>query len=174
MFDTMTLTKVVAAMCGTLLVFLFGNWGAQSLYHVGLSGHGDEVQASYVIETGADDSGAAEEEVVLDFPALLAAADIAAGEKEFGKKCTACHKVDGTNATGPHLDGVAERDIGSVDGFAYSGILTEIEGGWTAEALNAFIEKPKAFAPGTKMTYSGMKKIEDRIDIIAYLQSIGG
>jgi cytochrome c len=127
-----------------------------------------------VIETGADDSGAAEEEVVLDFPTLLAAADIAAGEKEFGKKCTACHKVDGTNATGPHMDGVSELDIGSVDGFAYSGILTEIEGGWTVEALNAFIEKPKAFAPGTKMTYSGMKKIEDRIDIIAYLQSIGG
>jgi cytochrome c len=174
MFDTMTLTKGVAAICGTLLVFLFGNWAAQSLYHVGLEGHGDEVQASYVIDTGVDESASGEEAEVVDFGALLAAADIAAGEKAFGKKCAACHKVDGSNATGPHLDGVFNRDIGAVDGFGYSGILTELEGGWSPDALNAFLTKPKSFAPGTKMTFAGLKKIGERADITAYLQSLGG
>ena len=172
MFDTMTLNKGVAAICGTSLVFFLGAFGAEKIYHVGLSGHGDEKHASYVIDTGVDESAGAEE--VIDFGPLLAAADIAEGEKAFGKKCAACHKVDGSNATGPYLNGSFDRDIGSIDGFGYSGILTELEGGWTADALNAFLEKPKAFAPGTKMTFSGLKKIEERADIVAYLQSIGG
>ncbi|MEN8834054.1 MAG: cytochrome c family protein [Pacificibacter sp.] len=171
MFDTMTLTKGVAAFCGALLFFLFGSWAAEAIYHTG-GGHGDHKQA-YVIEV--EETGAATEEVVeIDFGPILAAADPASGESIFGKKCASCHTVNGSDKTGPHLDGSFDRDIGSVAGFGYSGILTEIEGNWTADALNHFLEKPKDFAPGTKMTFAGFKKIDDRADVIAYLQSLGG
>ena len=171
MFDTMTLTKGVAAICGTFLFFLFGSWAAESIYHTG-GGHGGE--QAYVIEV--EDTGAGADEVVevVDFAPILAAADPASGESIFGKKCASCHKIDGSNATGPHLDGSFDRDIGAVDGYGYSSILAELEGNWTADALNAFLEKPKGFAPGTKMTFAGFKKIGDRADVIAYLQSIGG
>jgi cytochrome c len=171
MFDTMTLTKGVAAICGTFLFFLFGSWAAESIYHTG-GGHGGE--QAYVIEVDDTGAGADEEVAVVDFGPILAAADPASGEQIFGKKCTACHAVDGNDKTGPHLNGSFDRDIGSIAGFGYSGILTELEGTWTADALNHFLEKPKGFAPGTKMTFAGFKKVEDRADVIAYLQSIGG
>ena len=170
MFDTMTLTKIVGAFCGALLVFLLGNWAAESLYRVGGGeGHGEEEQA-YVIETGeAEEDTAAEEGP--DFATLLAEADPAKGEKVFGK-CKACHKVDGTNATGPHLDGVVGRAIDSVDGFNYSGALQQVGEVWTPEALDLFLTSPKQSAPGTRMSFSGLSKPADRANLIAYLQSL--
>lgn len=172
MLDTMTLTKVVGGFCGAFLVYLLGGWVGESLYHTG-GGHGAHAEQAYVIDTGADEGGEAEEEVV-DFGALLAEADAGKGEKVFGK-CKACHKVDGTDGTGPHLNGVVDRGIGSVAGFAYSDVLAGKAGeAWTPDNLNAFLESPKGWAPGTKMGFAGLKKIGDRADVVAYLQSVGG
>ena len=173
MFDTMTSTKVIGALCGTFLIFLLVNWAAETLYHVGPEGHGDDARNAYVIET---DEGEGEEvaEEVVDFAAVLASADVDKGAKVFGK-CKACHKLeDGANSTGPHLFGVVGRDVASVAGFGYSGVLGDIAGDWTPEILNAFLESPKGFAAGTKMTFSGLKKIGDRANLIAYLGTIGG
>lgn len=170
MFDTMTLTKIVGALCGSLLVYLLGVWAAESIYHVG-GGHGGEHAQAYVIETDEGDSADAAEEAP-DFGALLASADTGKGEKLFGK-CKACHKVDGNNATGPHLDGVVGRTIDSVDGFGYSGALEQVGEVWTPDNLNLFLEYPKGAAPGTKMTFSGLKKIEDRANLIAWLDTLG-
>lgn len=174
MFDTMTITKPLGALCGALLIYLLGAWAAEALYHTG-GGHGDHAQQAYVISTGDDDGHAAEEEEAgPTFEELLASADPEKGAKAFGK-CKACHKIeDGKNATGPHLFGVVDRVVGSVDGFGYSGKLVAVADVWSAENLDAFIENPKGFAPGTKMTFSGMKKPKDRANLIAYLQSIGG
>ncbi|WP_407494496.1 c-type cytochrome [Pseudooceanicola sp. MF1-13] len=173
MFDTMTLTKAGGAICGTLLVFLLGNWAAELLYTTETGGHGDEeIAQAYVIETGEEDTGAAEEEGP-DFATLLASADVEAGSKVFGK-CKACHKIDGSNATGPHLDGVVGRAVGTVDGFSYSGSMSAVWETWTPEALNAFLESPRNAAPGTKMSFAGLRKVEDRADLVAYLQSISG
>ncbi|WP_136636473.1 c-type cytochrome [Pseudooceanicola onchidii] len=172
MFDTMTITKVGGAFCGALLVFLLGNWAAELLYSTESGGHGDEYTQAYVIETGEEEGGAAEEEGP-DFATLLASADVASGSKVFGK-CKACHKIDGTNATGPHLDGVVGRAVDAVDGYAYSGALEAVFDTWTPEHLNTFLENPKGAAPGTKMSFAGLRKAEDRADLIAYLQSIGG
>ncbi|MEC9102419.1 MAG: cytochrome c family protein [Pseudomonadota bacterium] len=173
MFDTMTLTKAGGALCGTLLVFLLGNWAAEILYATEAGGHGgEEYQQAYVIETGEEDAGAAEEEGP-DFATLLASADAAAGAKVFSK-CKACHKIDGSNATGPHLDGVVNRAVGTVDGFSYSGAMAAVFDTWTPEHLNAFLESPKGAAPGTKMSFSGLKKAEDRANLVAYLESLGG
>lgn len=173
MFDTMTLTKLVGGFCGALLLFLLGNWAAEGLYHTG-GGHGDDEHhmAGYVIATGEGEADAEPEEEV-SFTELLAAADPAKGEKVFAK-CKACHKVDGSNATGPHLDGVVNRAVGTVADFRYSGKLVAVADVWTPEHLNDFLANPKGFAPGTAMSFAGLKKIEDRANVIAYLESIGG
>ncbi len=84
------------------------------------------------------------------------------------RKCKACHKVDGTNGTGPHLNGVVDRPKGSVEGFGYSeAMLARAGESWTPENLNGFIENPKGYVPGTKMGFAGLPKAEDRANLIA-------
>ena len=167
MFDTMTLTKIAGGVCGALLVLLLGKWAATELYHVG--GHGDHA-AAYVIEVEEATTEVVEEGPPIE--ELIAAADVAKGEKVFGK-CKACHKLeDGANGTGPHLFDVVNRDIGGVDGFGYSSVLAEMGGTWGYDELDGFLENPKGYARGTKMGFSGLKKDTDRANIIAYLETI--
>ena len=169
--DTMTFTKVVGGFCGALLIFLLGNWAAEILFHVGPAGHGEDHAAGYeiVVEEADDDAAPAE---VLDFAAVYAAADAAKGEKVYGK-CRACHKLDdGANGTGPHLFGVVDRAVGSAAGYGYSGALVAVADVWSPENLNGFLENPKSYAPGTKMGFSGLPKVEDRANLIAYLATI--
>ncbi|MCL3882071.1 cytochrome c family protein [Marivita sp. GX14005] len=167
MFDTMTLTKTVGALCGALLVFLLGNWAAETLYHVG-GAHGEEV-AVYVIDTGEGEEEVAEEEGAADFETLFAAADASKGEKVFGK-CRACHKLEaGANAAGPYLYGVVGRPVDTAEGFNYSGALEEVVDVWTPEHLYGFLEDPRGYAPGTSMGFAGLNKSEDRVNLIAYL-----
>ncbi len=175
MFDTMTMTKVVGGVCGSLLVFLLGKWVAETLYHTG-GGHGDHAQAAYVIDTGGDDDHGEEEVVEIDVAAVLAAGDAASGAKLFKKKCASCHKVDdGANGTGPYLYGVVDRPVGSADGFGnYSGALSEVADVWSQEHLFGFLENPKKYAPGNGMAFKGFPKPEDRADVISYLNSLGG
>jgi len=170
--DTMKLTKIVGGVCGALLVFLLINWGATSMYHMGGSGHGEgeEHASGYVIEV---ESGETEE--VTEGPSfedLLASADVAKGKKVFSK-CKACHKAeDGVNSTGPYLFGVVGREIGKVADFSYSSGMSSKGGNWDPATLNTFITKPKDFVPGTKMSFSGLKKETDRANLIAYLMTI--
>ncbi|PTX54870.1 cytochrome c [Litoreibacter ponti] len=172
MFDTMTLTKALGAVCGSLLVFLLGSWAAETIYHGG-GGHGEEKQQAYVIEVeGGDEVEEVEEEV--DFAAVFETADAGKGERVFNK-CRACHKLeDGANGTGPHLYGVVGREIAAVDGFGYSDTLSGKDQAWTPENLNGFLEAPREWAPGTTMGFAGLNKVEDRANLIAYLDSIGG
>lgn len=163
--DTMTSTKVVAAFCGAFLVFLLGKWVAEIIYHV--EGHGEQ---AYVIDTGATESAASAEPV--DFAPILAAADVAKGANVF-KKCGACHKTEaGANGTGPSLHNVVGRDVASEPGFAYSAAMQAVEGTWTPEHLQEFLTNPKGVVPGTTMGFAGLKKIEERADVIAYIQSV--
>jgi cytochrome c len=105
--------------------------------------------------------------------ALLAQADLAAGEKG-AKKCVACHSFEqgGAAKIGPPLWDVVDRAIGSIDGFAYSDALSGHGGAWDYAALDGFLAKPKDWAPGTKMAFVGVKKPEDRAAIILYLRSL--
>jgi len=99
------------------------------------------------------------------------AGDAVAGAKVF-RKCKACHDVEGKNKVGPHLDGVIGRPVASVEGFKYSPAIVEYAAGqpdWTVEALTAFLRKPKDVIAKTKMSFAGLKKDEDLINILAYL-----
>lgn len=176
MFNTMTVTKAAGALIGALLFLLLANWAASGLYHVG-GGHGGEgeehAQAySIPVEESTEGGDAAEEEQI-DFAALMANADVAKGEKDFGK-CKACHKLDGSDGTGPHLNGIVGRAVASVGGFGYSDAMVAHAAEapeWTHEALQEFLANPKGVVKGTKMSFAGLKKPEDRADLIAYLES---
>lgn len=103
---------------------------------------------------------------------LLAAADVAEGEKIF-RKCKACHTVekDGKSRSGPNLYDIVGGPVAAREGFKYSGALSEYGGEWSPERLDAFLEKPKDEVKGTRMSFPGLKKPEDRAALIAYLAS---
>ena len=178
MFNTMTITKASGALIGALLALLLLFWAGSWLYHVGPSGghgEGEEVAQAYTIPVEESAGGGeAEAEEQIDFGALMAAADAAKGEKVFGK-CKACHKLDGTDGTGPHLNGVVGRAVASIGGFGYSDPMVAHAAeapNWTPEALQEFLTSPKGVVPGTKMSFAGLPKPEDRANLIAYLQSV--
>jgi cytochrome c len=175
MFDTMKLTKVVGAICGSFLVFLLAGWAGSSLYtvgHGGGHGEGEEIAQAYSIDTGSEEAPAEEEAAPVDFATLLASADPAEGETVF-RKCSACHKLDGADGVGPHLNGVVNRAKGSVAGFAYSEALAAMSAdSWTPENIAAFIENPKGYMPGTKMAFAGLPDAEDRANLVAYLSTV--
>ena len=103
----------------------------------------------------------------------LAGAAVQAGAKS-ARICKACHNFEegGAAKIGPPLWGVVGRDIASVEDFKYSEALTEKEGDWSYENLDAFLTQPKEWAPGTKMAFAGIKKPEDRANVILYLRSL--
>ena len=99
--------------------------------------------------------------------------DAEAGEKVF-RKCAACHAVgeDAKNKVGPHLNVVVGRMAGAVEDFDYSDALQEKAGEglvWMPEELDAFLAKPRDYLPGTKMSFAGIRKEDQRADVIAYL-----
>jgi len=125
-------------------------------------------------KVGAIDTGGDAAEVIdLPFPQAdwVAAMDAAKGAKVF-KKCQSCHNVDvgGANGTGPALYGVVGNDKAAHDGYAFSAALAGTGGQWTYESLDAFLQKPSKYAPGTKMNFVGLKKPEDRAAVIEYLR----
>jgi len=107
--------------------------------------------------------------------ALLAKADPAKGAEVF-KKCTSCHTIDagGANGIGPNLQGVVGDKIAEGrGGFAFSDALKSHGGTWDWKNLSDWLHNPKKFAPGTKMTFAGLGKAEDRANLIAYLNTQG-
>jgi len=169
--STMGLTKIVGSACAALLVLLMLQWGASTIYHVGSDGHGEEHASAYPIEMDDAEEEAAVEEGP-SFADMLAEADVEKGAKVFSK-CKACHKLEvGKNGVGPSLFGIVDRAIASSDGFKYSDVVKELGGNWGIEELNEFLTKPKNYAPGTKMSFSGLKKETDRANLISYLQTI--
>ncbi len=109
--------------------------------------------------------------------AANAAEDI--GDAEAGKavftQCNGCHQVGAgaQNEIGPHLNGVFGRNAAGLDGFEYSKSLVRAGNSgleWHADTLSAYIENPRAFASGTRMSFPGIKDAEDRVNVIAYLR----
>jgi len=162
----MEITKFVGAICGSLLIFLLIQLASHAIFDT----HSDVVAFSVEVPEGAGGGEQAPAEQV-DVAALVGAADVAKGETIF-KKCAACHKLDGSQAVGPHLNGVVGRPVATVEGFSYSDGMKAHGGDWTPEAIFAFLDNPKKVVPGTKMSFAGLPKEEDRANVIAYLETV--
>lgn len=107
-------------------------------------------------------------------PSLATAGDAEHGKKVF-KKCKVCHYIDKEkNKVGPYLKGIVGRKAASVEKFKYSKAMkAKAEEGlvWTEENISKYLEKPKAFIPKNKMSFTGLKKEADRADVIEYLKA---
>jgi cytochrome c len=125
----------------------------------------------------ADAGGGPAAEAPIDWGTVLPTADVKAGEAVFAK-CKSCHTVEngGANGTGPNLWGVIGHKPGAHPGFAYSPAMAEFGGKqpvWDYEHVSEFVKAPQKYIAGTKMTFVGIKKPEDRVNLIAYLHSMG-
>jgi cytochrome c2 len=144
--------------------------GTLSTYVATVAG-GSDAAANSDASAPTEDAAAAEPET--PGAEILAQGDPAAGEKVF-RKCKACHTVeeDGPSRVGPNLYGIVGASVAAVDGFRYSGALTDHGGDWTPDRLAAFLANPRKAVPGTKMSFAGLRKPEDQADVIAYLVSL--
>lgn len=119
-------------------------------------------------ETPASDAFAA-------LPEPYMSADYNRGRRTF-KLCQSCHTLNegGQNLVGPNLYGVFGREIGAVEGFTYSKAVQESDIVWTPEILGEWLESPRNFLPGNKMSFAGVRKPEDRTAVIAYIMAETG
>jgi cytochrome c len=167
--DELRLNKVFAGFLFAALLLMAGIKIADVLVP-----HQDLAENAYVIEV-AETTEVASAAPVDAGPepilALLAGADLGAGEK-LSKKCSACHVFDagGANKVGPALWNVIGRPRAASEGYAYSTALAEFGGQWDYQSMNAFLAKPKAYISGTKMNFAGLKKPQDRANLIAWMR----
>lgn len=182
--DSFEIAKIAGAVLSALLVIV-GAKTAIDMNAGGHGGHGSSADAvGYVLETEADgthDATAASEgksEAVAFDPAAvvaLVAESTAEGGKKVFKKCAGCHNAAAGAGvkTGPNLWGVVGRAKGSSADFTrYSDGMHAKGGTWTLEDLALFLHKPKAFIPGTRMTFKGVKKDSDLAKLLAYLATL--
>ena len=104
--------------------------------------------------------------------AAFAQGDPEKGEKTF-RKCKSCHALEvGKNKVGPTLYDIYGSVAGKVKGFKYSKAMASSDIIWEEEALKGFLENPKKYLPGTKMSFSGLKKKSQRENVVAYFKSL--
>lgn len=143
-------------------------------FHADKAEHLEEGKAGFFI-AGGEEAGGGAAEVSFEQALNMEGVDAAAGEKVFAK-CAACHTANqgGANGIGPNLFGVMGQPIGKhVAGFAYSSALSGHGGNWDWANMDAWLKSPAAFAKGTKMSFAGLSKIEDRAALALYLNSLG-
>lgn len=171
--DSFEFNKIAGALLASVLVIIGVQHLAAIIYHTESAD-----PLTYPVEVAGEghSGGAAEKpvEVEIPFTQLLASADASKGAKVF-KKCASCHTLPegGNDGTGPNLFGIVGRGVGSSDGFSYSQPMATLGGTWTFDRLNEFLTKPKAFMPGTKMGFAGIKKPNQRADLVAFLNEQG-
>jgi cytochrome c len=105
----------------------------------------------------------------------MARADLGRGEEYF-RRCAPCHTITpgGPHSIGPNLWGVMGQPVATRPDYRYSTALREKGGSWDWETTSRFLQSPRAFAPGTKMTFAGVRDPQDRADAMLYLNSLGG
>lgn len=169
------MNKIAGAILGAGVIAMMSGFIAQEVIFPGKvrleGGHAYPIAVGNLETTTAAEEPAAGVETILP---LLASADVAKGERA-ARKCTSCHAFEegGPNKIGPALWGVVDRGIAADGSFAYSDALKGLSGEkWTYENLNEFIARPKDFAPGTKMSFAGLRKTQDRADLVAYMRTM--
>jgi cytochrome c len=169
--DSFEWNKIIGAVLGTAIFIFVVRVVAENIYEPE-----KPAKPGYVVEGVVENAGggaaAPVEEAMPDWGTVLAKADIAAG-KAVSAKCEACHDLSNAKTTkiGPPLFGVVDRPRASIAGFSYSGAMKAKGGNWTYDELFKFLKSPGAYIPGTKMSFAGDSKVEDRINLIAFLRT---
>ena len=172
--SNLSFNKIAGAVLATALAIV----GLREVT-TGLFSSEAPAKPGYLIEATVEGGeGAAAVDVIPDFGTVLPAADLKAGEAVFAK-CQSCHNVanGGANGTGPNLWGVIGQKPGSHAGFAYSAAMTDFgtkQAVWDDTHMYEFLKAPQKYISGTKMSFVGLKKSEDRVNMIAYLRAQGG
>jgi cytochrome c len=171
--ESFEVNKLLGALLGTFFVVF-----SLALVSDGIFSSPAPEKEGFAIEAteepaGGEAGGQQEEQPI---GPLIAKADPKAGEAVF-KKCIACHTVDkgGANKVGPNLYGLVDRPIASHEGFSYSAGMKAFAGEaktWTYDHLSGFLTAPKAYVKGTAMGFGGLKKVEDRASLLAYLRTV--
>ncbi|HVZ29609.1 MAG TPA: cytochrome c family protein, partial [Asticcacaulis sp.] len=176
MSGDLTLNKILGACLATGLVIMGVKIGSEMIFEKNekLEKPGYAIE---VADTGGEGGAAAAVDTPPDWGTVLPKADVAAGEATF-KKCESCHNnaQGGPNMTGPNLWGVVGRPTASHPGMSYSDAMmahAKDSSNWTYDQLYMFLAAPGKWVKGTKMTFAGIKKPEERINLIAYLRTQG-
>ncbi len=176
------LNKIMGALLATAL-FMMGLMQLPAIVFGGSAGHGDDhaepqtlsekmcAQFHYCVEIAEAASAGGEAEAVFDLGAALAMADLSRGERTFAGQCATCHTITpgGANGTGPNLHNTVGASKAHIAGFNYSGALSNAEGNWSYENLDAWLKSPAGYLRGTSMSFAGIKRDADRVNVIAYL-----
>lgn len=165
----------VGALLGTVFVLMSVSIASEGIFHSGApEKEGFTIAAE---EADGGEAGGGDAAAIVPIATLLASADAAAGETAF-KKCASCHTTEkgGPNKVGPGLWDIVNRPIAAHEGFSYSAAMTTFSEGhkvvWDYDHLNFFLQAPKKHVPGTAMGFAGLKKDDERANLIAYLRTL--
>jgi len=163
-------SNVIAMMgLGALIVALGSSIVAGEIFHAERP-----EKMGYIVEGVEAEAGAGAAAAVVPIAVRMQTADPAKGAEVF-KKCASCHNIQqgGANGIGPNLWAALGKPHGHVPGFPYSDALKAKPGNWNFEEMDAWLASPRTYAPGTKMSFAGLSKPEDRANVIAYLNAQG-
>jgi cytochrome c len=169
--NSFEINKILGALLGTCLVLVAMHIASGAIFTPE-----PPAKPGYVIEVKQEQpAGGAATAAPAEAPieTLLASASPERGA-QIAKQCQACHNFQEGQGpkVGPDLYGVVGRPVASVSNFNYSAALKKLGGDWTFDALNKWLTKPSADAPGTAMTFAGLSNEKQRADVIAYLNTL--
>jgi cytochrome c len=169
--DSFELNKILGALLGLCLFLQVMHLSADALFVPKLPAKPGFAIAVAAPEPSAPAAQKAAPEQPIDN--LLASASLDQG-KSIAKVCMACHTLQKgePNKIGPNLWGVVGRPRASEPGYDYSAAMRAKGGSWTYDELNKFLTGPRNYIPGTKMTFAGLDKEQQRADVIAYLRTL--
>jgi len=171
--DSWEWNKIAGAVLGTLMFVLIAKFVAEAVFEAPMP-----AKPGYAVDVPKEETASVQtasvpaEEALPDFGAVLPAASLSHG-RDVSTRCEQCHNLakGGPNMIGPNLWGVVGRARASHPGFDYSSAMSASRDPWTFDRLFRFLKSPQEAVPGTKMSFAGLRSIQDRIDLIAYLRS---
>jgi len=170
--DSWEWNKIAGAVLGTLIFVLVVKFAADAIFEAPLP-----AKPGYVVEGVSEEpataAAAVVEEKLPDFGTVLPTADVVAG-KEVEARCQQCHDSSkgGPNKIGPNLWGIVGRPRAEHPGFDYSSAMAANHDPWDYAKLFHYLKAPQAAVPGTKMSFAGLRSVQDRLNLLAYLRTL--